>query len=300
MQVRVNRIRYNRAKTNMKKMWLYFVVLLLLMMSGCSIVSIGYNYAEAYLRYSINSYATFNTAQKERIKKEVDEFMLWHRKMMLPQYVSFLQQIQGMVQVENTLNLENVNRLKAEARKLYVKTLQPTVRPAASLLSGADAAQIEELVTAFARENNKQRDKELVGTQDERLRKRAERTIDFIENLVGGLSDAQQEKIREQSHDLPFATELYIQLREENQAGLIALLKNSRGESDIAAFLSVWLNSPEANRSAEEQKILISFENASEEMTISVYAMLSERQRKTLLKNITKYIDTFKQLANAT
>ena len=284
----------------MKRMRLYFVVLFLLTMSGCSIVSVGYNYAGAYLRYSINSYATFNAIQKERITKEVDDFMLWHRKLILPQYVSFLQELQGIVLAGHALNKEDVTRLRVEVRKLYVKTLQPTVKPAASLLSGIEAVQIEELVTSFARENDKQKDKELSGSLDEQLRKRAERTIDFVENLAGGLTDAQQEKIRELSHNLPFATELYIRLREENQAGLIALLKNNRSERDIAAFLSVWLISPEANRSPEEQKILMSFESAAEEMTVSIFAMLTERQRKTLLKNITKYIDIFQQLASAT
>lgn len=284
----------------MKNRVAFLAALFLLTMSGCSIVSVGYNYADAYLNYSINSYATFNTVQKERIKKEVDDFMLWHRKMMLPQYISFLQELQGVVLAGHSLNKQDVTRLRVEVRKLYVKTLQPTVQPAASLLSGIEAAQIEELVSSFARENNKQRDKELAGTQDEQLRKRAERTIDFVENLAGGLTDAQQERIRELSRNLPFATELYIRLREENQAGLIALMKNSRDEKDIAAFLSVWLISPEVNRSPEEQKILVSFESAAEEMTVSIYAMLTERQRKTLLKNITKYIDTFQQLASAT
>ena len=275
-------------------------MLLLLTLSGCSIVSVGYNYADVYLRYSINSYATFNAAQREVIKKEVDDFMLWHRKMMLPQYISFLQKLQGRVQAGNELNREDVSRLRAEARKLYVKTLQPTVMPAASLLSKIESAQMEEMVHALASENGKQKDKELAGTLDEQLRKRAERTIDFVENLVGGLADTQQEKIRELSHNLPFATDLYIRLREENQAELIALLKNNKSEGDIAAFLTVWLISPEANRSPEEQNILMSFERASEEMTVSIYTILSERQRNTLLKNITKYIDTFQQLARAT
>lgn len=279
---------------------LHVVLLLLLTLSGCSIVAVGYNYAEVYLRYSINSYATFNAAQKERIKKEVDDYMLWHRKMMLPQYVSFLQELQGMVQAGNALNREDVSRLKAEMRKLYVQTLQPTVSPAASVLKGIEPAQIDELVSAFASENNKQKDKQLAGSLHEQMRKRAERTIDFVENLVGGLTDTQQDKFRELSHNLPFATDLYIRLREENQAGLVNMLNNNKSEGEIAAFLSVWLNTPEANRSPEEQKVLMSFESASEEMTISVYAMLSERQRKTLLKNITKYIDTFQQLANAT
>ncbi|MFA6901746.1 MAG: DUF6279 family lipoprotein [Gallionellaceae bacterium] len=284
----------------MKRIGIFLVVLLMLPLSGCSIVSIGYNYADAYLRYSINSYTTFNDTQKAIIKQEVDVFMQWHRREMLPQYVNFLGELQQLAQAGETLKVEDVGRLRVAARKLYVKTLQPTVSPAASLLSGLDAAQIDELVHSFAKENNRQRDKVLTGNLHEQLRKRAERTIDFIESLVGGLTDEQQEKIREQSHKVPFTTALYLRLREDNQAGLIMLLKNNKSDEEIAAFLSGWLMTPEDNRSPDEQDILMSFERATDEMIVTVYAMLNERQRKTLLKNITKYIDSFTQLASGT
>ncbi|HQS57581.1 MAG: hypothetical protein B7Y56_09090 [Gallionellales bacterium 35-53-114] len=284
----------------MKRIGIFLVVLLLLPLSGCSVVSIGYNYADAYLRYSINSYATFDDRQTEIIREEVDVFMRWHRRVMLPQYVSFLQEVRLVALSGKALMHEDVGRLRVAARKLYVKTLQPTVSPAASLLSGINAAQIDELVHSFAKENNRQRDKVLTGNPHEQLRKRAERTIDFIESLVGGLTDEQQEKIREQSHRLPFATALYLRLREENQAGLVGMLKENKSEEEIAALLSAWLTTPEFSRSPDEQELLMSFELATDEMIVNVYAMLNERQKKTLLINISKYIDSFTQLASGT
>jgi len=160
--------------------------------------------------------------------------------------------------------------------------------------------QIEELARSFARENKKQKDKELTGSMDEQLRKRAERTIDFVENLVGGFSDRQLENIREMSHRLPFATGVYIHLREDNQARLIELLQEKKGEEEIAAFLTAWLITPEASRNPGEQNMLLAFENASDEMIVSVYGMLTARQKNTLRKNIVKYIDTFHDLAGKT
>ncbi|HUX91054.1 MAG TPA: DUF6279 family lipoprotein [Gallionellaceae bacterium] len=281
----------------MKKKLGFVIALLLLPLSGCGIISIGYNYADAYLRYSINSYASFNDEQKSTIKKEVNDFMLWHRANMLPEYVSFLQELRKTAQSGATLTKEDVARFRSEVRTLYIKTLQPTVRPAALLLSSVKPAQIEELASSFAKENNKQKDKELSGSLDEQMRKRSQRTIDFIENLVGGFSDKQLEKVRDMNRRLPFATGLYIRLREDNQARLIELLQSKMGAEDIAAFLSAWLVTPEAGRSPDEQSTLLAFENASDEITASVYAMLTDRQKKTLLKNIVKYIDTFQDLA---
>jgi len=283
----------------MKSKLILLVALLLLSLSGCGIVSVGYNYADVYLRYTINSYATFSDVQKQAIRKEVDGFMQWHRREMLPAYVAFLKELRQVAQSGAVLKQEDVARFRVEIRALYVKTLQPTIRPAAIILRGIETGQIDELSQSFEKENSKQKDKELSGNQDEQLRKRAERTIDFIENIVGGLSDMQLEKIREMSHGLPYATGLYIRLREENQARLLELLKEKKNENEIAEFLAIWLASPESIRSQEEQRILQNFEVASEEMIVKIYELLTERQKKSLLKYMEKYINIFQELANA-
>ncbi len=276
---------------------LMLLVVLLLPLSGCGIIAIGYNYADAYLRYSINSYTSFNAAQKEVIAHEVAAYMRWHRKNMLPEYVGFLQTLQAAAQSGAPLEKEDVSRYRARLRALYVQTLQPAVRPAASLLHGISAAQIEELVESFAKENNKRRGKELSGNAGEQLRKRAERTIDFMESLVGDFSDRQLEQIRTMSGKLPFATAIYIRQREDNQARLLELMRHGKSEEEIANFLTAWLKAPEAGRNPDEQATMLAFEQASDEMIATVYRTLSERQRKTLLKNIVKYIDTFQDMA---
>jgi hypothetical protein len=283
----------------MKIKYIFALALLILPLSGCGILSIGYNYAEAYLRYSINSYISYNEVQKEAIKKEVNEYMTWHRHAMLPAYASFLQELQLFAQSGAPLKKADASKYRAEVRALYIKTILPVINPAAKLMSAVDAEQVDELALSFARENKKQRDKELSGNQDEQLRKRAERTIDFIENLTGGLNDGQLERIRELNRQLPYATPLYIVQREDNQGRLVELLKNHGTEADIAAVLKAWLYTPEASRSAEERSTMQAFESGSDEMIVTIYQMLTERQKKTLLKNIAKYINTFQELASA-
>jgi len=282
----------------MKRKLLLVIALLALPLSGCSIISVGYNYADAILKYSINSYASFNNAQKQTINTDVKAFMGWHRKKMLPEYISFLQELQRTEESGAVLKKEDVARFRTGLRTLYVRTLLPAIKPAAKLLSGMSPGQVQEMAQSFARENSKQRDKELGGSIDDRLRKRAERSIDFLENQVGVFSDRQLEKIREMSRQLPFATAIYISQREDYQARLVALLKNNSNEEEITAFLSSWLLAPEANRSADEQSMIFAFENASDEMIANVYQMLTERQKNTLHKNILKYIDTFQELVN--
>ena len=281
----------------MKKYLGIVMFLLLLSLSGCGIISLGYNYADVYLRYTINSYATFTDSQKEIIDTEVEHFMQWHRSNMLPQYVSLLQEMQRDVVAAKVLTKEDVANYRKEVHALYVKTLQPTVVPAAGLLSGIDAGQIREMAQSVAKESRKLRDKDLSGNHEEQLHKRAERSIDFLETLVGAFSDKQLEQIRTASHQLPFATAIYMQSKEDNQKHLIELMENGDHKEEIANFLSLWLLTPEKSRSLEEQHTLLAFEQASNEMIANIYAMLSERQKNTLLVSITKYIETFQGLS---
>lgn len=277
------------------------IILLLLLLSGCGIISIGYNYAEAYLRYSINSYMSYNDQQKEIVKSEVHVFMTWHRKFMLPEYADFLQRIQAAVQAEAPLKVEDVRRFRTEARSLYIKTMLPAVSPAAILLASLNAEQVDELSLSFGKEIKKIRSKELNGSLEQQLRARTERSIDFIENLTGGLTDKQLQQLRELNNKLPFATPLYLAQREDNQNKLIELLKLKPDDpaTAIATALSSWIVTPELNRSPEDQSVIQAFESGSDEMIVTVYQTLNERQKKTLLTSIAKYINTFQELATA-
>lgn len=277
------------------------IILLLLLLSGCGIISIGYNYAEAYLRYSINSYMSYNDQQKEIVKREVHVFMTWHRKFMLPEYADFLQRIQAAVQAEAPLKVEDVRRFRAEARSLYIKTMLPAVSPAAILLASLNAEQVDELSLSFGKEIKKIRSKELNGSLEQQLRARTERSIDFIENLTGGLTDKQLQQLRELNNKLPFATPLYLAQREDNQNKLIELLKLKPDDpaTAIATALNSWIVTPELNRSPEDQSVIQAFESGSDEMIVTLYQTLTERQKKTLLKSIAKYINTFQELATA-
>jgi hypothetical protein len=280
----------------MKSRLLIVISLLLLTLSGCGFLSIGYNYADIYLRYSINSYAPFDDDQKEIISKEVDLFMEQHRKKILPEYVLFLLSLQRQGQSREELTKADVNRYRLELRKLYVKTLQPTIQPAASLLSTVTPEQIEKLVKSLAKENEKKLNELGEGTE-ERYKNRAKKSIDFFESFVGDFTDNQLDSVRELSRELPLAESAYINQQAVNQAELITLLKGNKGEESIAEHLSEWLLTPEKNRNVEDQAIISSFEHASDEFIVQVYQLLNDRQRKALLKNIAKYIDTFQALS---
>ncbi len=272
-------------------------VLVLFVMSGCSFVSVSYNNAGTYFRYTINGYTSFNSEQKSTIRIEVNHYMHWHRKAMLPEYIAFLQQLEQASQSGATLKVEEVTRLRVTLKSLMERTMQPAIHSTASLMSILTAQQISELARSFADKNQQQRKEYLTGSLDERLKKRAEKTIGYIEDAVGHLSEQQLVNIRGISYGLPYAAEIFMRFKEAQQARLVVLLNAKSSEDEVAEFLLAWLLTPELSRNINDQRVLWAFEKASDQMIADIYGMLTELQKKTLQKNIAKYIVIFQELA---
>ena len=280
---------------------LFFILAIaLLFCSGCSKVTIGYNNADWILRYKINNYTSFNSQQKLEIHREVDNYMRWHRKNALPEYTQFFQGLYDAVQQDRLVQTEDITRIKGESYKLYKKTVAPFILPAARLLNTLDKRQIEELGTSLAEMNREQKEESLTGSHQAILEKRAERTLDFVEGLVGNLSSEQEDKIREMSLQLPLATGYFIEHREASQAGLIALLNDNAGEDKIAAYLWLWLNAPETTRTPQQQQVIQSYDGAIDEMTARIYGLLTDRQKNRLRKKIMSFIEDFQSLGAKT
>ncbi len=281
----------------MKKLSSLILAAILLCSGGCSTLRVSYDHIDWYLRFRINGYTSFTAQQKEEIHREVDAYMRWHRKNALPDYIALLKDAYGVMQQNEYLKPEEIRRLRREYNRLYRKTVEPVIRPAAHMLSTLDSNQIEELAKSYAKKNRKQKDELLYGSEKKNLVMRAERNIDLVSSLVGSLSDGQEEQIRSISIRMPFVAQSYIEVREANQAKLLELLKRKAGEEKIAEFLSSWIVTPDANRTPQQQQAIQSYENAMDGMTAQIYNLLTDRQKAHLREKIATYIGDLQYLS---
>jgi len=280
----------------MKKSLLIALAIALLV-SGCNTVGLLYRNADLYLQHKINSYTSFNDQQKETIRQEVSDYMRWHRKNALPEYIIFLQNLNGAVQYNGHLSVETVTGLRLQLMSLFRTTMAPTVQPAALLFRSMDKVQIQELEKSFAEDIQEQKKERLDGSADEKLDKRAKQTIDFLEWLAGNLSKEQEQKVREMSRRLPFITPIFIQNRETNQRKLITLLNNHAGTEEIATFLSAWVLTPEKARTPYQQHAFESFEKGTDEMIVQIHGLLTARQKEHINEMISAYIKDMRSLS---
>lgn len=276
---------------------LFIVLAFALLNCSCSTIGLVYRNADWYLQHKINGYASFNARQKETIRQEVSDYMHWHHKNALPEYIIFLQNLNGAAQYEGQLGVEEITLLRAHLMNLYQKSLAPAIRPTAQLLSSLDSRQIQELGSNLAEENQKQKQEELDVSHDEYLDRRSDKTISFLEWLAGNLSDEQEQKVREMSRHLPVVSHIYLQHREINQGRLLALLNDHAGADKIAAFISVWILTPEATRTSQQQRAIQAFETASDAMIAQIHGLLTVRQKDHIHKLISSYIEDMRSLS---
>ena len=95
------------------------ILALVLFICGCSTVSLFYRNADWYLQHKIAGYTSFDVRQKETIRREISDYMRWHRRYALPEYIIFLQNLNGAVQYDGRLKTEEVALLRARLMDLY-------------------------------------------------------------------------------------------------------------------------------------------------------------------------------------
>jgi hypothetical protein len=277
----------------------YIILAFVILASGCNTIGLVYRNADVYLQHKINGYTSFNDLQKEQISTEVANYMLWHRTVALPEYIKFLQNLNGAAQYRGQLNLDVVARLRSQLLGLYRTAMARAIGPTAQLLSQLDNSQIDELEKNLAEQIQKQRLEQLGGDAGANLKRRADRTIAFLEWLAGNLSDEQQQAVATMSRDLPFVNSSYIDFRETNQHRLVTLLKERPGPKAIESFLSSWILTPEMLRTPQEQKAIRSFEAATDQMVTKVHMLLTPQQKEHIQRLITSYVNEMRKISQS-
>src|SRR6478672_6628882 len=73
------------------------MLLLVVLLAGCSMARLGYNNAETVSYFWLNSYIGFDADQKPWVKKEIAGLVAWHRRTQLQEYAQLLAEAQQRV-----------------------------------------------------------------------------------------------------------------------------------------------------------------------------------------------------------
>lgn len=273
--------------------------LLLVFLSGCSAIKIGYNNAPSLTYWWLDSYIDFQEAQTRQVREGLAALHAWHRKHELPAYAETLRRMQrlaaGPVTPAQICDVgaqvrSHLQRLGAQSEPVLT-ALTPTLRP----------EQLRHLALQFDKRNRKWREEWLDNTPAERQAKRLKLALERAEMFYGRLEEAQLGLLRNSMAASSFDAKLAYREALRRQQDILQILTEHSGaparsthiKAEVLALIGRSLDSPDPLYRRYVEKMLTD----SCHMLAALHNSASPAQRENAISRIGGYEEDVRALA---
>jgi hypothetical protein len=214
------------------------LTLLLLVVAGCSRVSLAYNTADFFIERYADDYLSLSSDQMMAWEPKLEAGLARHRKEELPYIAAFFDL--GYKGAKRGFDKTTVNCLLDEVEEVYRRNARLAAAVTAPLLAELSQRQVRDLAEKFRKEQADDAKDDREG-KARRKRKRAEHYIKSVEWWVGPLSEPQRRIVREVAASMPDAGPAWNVYNDGKRRALIRLLSQGADEARIRQFLTDWL-----------------------------------------------------------
>lgn len=204
-----------------------------LLLQGCA-VSFVYRHADWLMLHKLDQYFDLTKEQRSDLSDRIQYLLAAHRREALPQYEAFLTQV-GQ-RVERGITPADVEWFYRSFDQLRDDLFERIVSDGGVFLASVEPKQTVTLERALQKDNRKAAGLASAPV-DERLKQRADRTVEIVKEWTGSLSREQRDRIREWSYRLPDTQPKFFRYRQQRQEELLRLLRQPRTSETAAQEL---------------------------------------------------------------
>ena len=277
-----------KTRTGLHGLWTWCAAGLLFFLAGCSIVSF-YRYADWIILWQADRYLDLTSDQRHDLAQRLTPLLARHRQEALPQYETFL--VQSRQRLEQGLTNQDIDWVYANYDRLRADLFDRVIADSGVLLTSVDSRQARTLEAAFQKDQAKTA--QLVqAPAPERLKKRADAIIDWLDDWLGSLSKDQEARIRQWSLALPDNQQFWASYQQQRQQELLTLLRQPRTPNSVASELSALLvvypdqTGPQAYQDAVHQ-----MRTAVKPMALAIDQQVTADQRRHAVTKLQRLID---------
>ena len=267
------------------------VVLVALLLQGCSGLRLAYNNADVFLRWQANSYFDFEGEASEELDRRIQSLLAWHRAQALPQYARLAEEASR--RMLRGVRKEDLDWAYDAVQAQLQEALGAVADESAGLLDRLTPEQVAHFERRLAEENRKFEREQLRGTMEERRKRRLKRNLDRLEEWYGPLTPEQHERVRRYSDTAPLAGDLRDRDRRRRQAELVAMLK----AREAGARLKTWALAWETSRAPDYAQAQRVTREQYQALLLDLDRMLSPAQREHAAARMRDYAGTFSALS---
>jgi hypothetical protein len=243
--------------------------------------------------HKLDQYFDLNTEQRKDLTGRIQAMLAKHRHEALPQYEAFLVQIHE--RLERGVTGEDVDWFYASFDRLRDDLFDRLVVDGGVFLSSVNQPQTVRLERAMQKDNEKAA-KLAMGPTPERLKKRADNTVQIVKDWTGWLTREQRNQIAAWSYRLPDTQPMFFRYREERQRELLTLLQQPRTPEMAAKKLRTALVQQEHNAPAWYVQAVQDWRNGIKDLAPRIDGTLSEAQRRYALDKLQRLIGQVRDL----
>lgn len=274
--------------------------LLLILVTGCSTIKLGYNSAPTLTYWWLDSYVDFNSSQSGPVHENLKELHAWHRQHALPAYIETLRKMQQLA--SDNVTPAQLCGLWAEVHGHIQQLERASVKGISAVSPSFQTEQFHFLGRKFGKRNEKWREDWLEASASAQLERRLKQAIERAEMFYDSLDDTQRRILRASLEHSSFDPRLTYAETLRRQQDIMQLLQNHSAhpathtpiqQTEILALLERLRRSPDPVYRELQEKLALE----SCEMFAAMHNSTTPKQRAHLLEKLRDYESDLSLLA---
>lgn len=271
-------------------------------LSACGIaMKIGYGQAAPLAFRWLDGFVDFEAQQATRVRAALDDFMAWHRRTQLPDYVRLLgraeEEIAGDATGAQMCGWVQDLRGRLDA---MVERAMPTL---VEVLPTLTPQQIVNIETKYAERNDAYRSEFLQRDPAKRRREQAKRELERAESLYGRLDRAQIDLIQRSVADSPLDGERTLAERIQRQQDLLETVRKlaapgaAPSPREVEGQVRAWLGRIERSPRDDYRRYAERLTEHNCAFAATLHNSTTPAQRRNAATRLKGYGEDFRSLA---
>ena len=169
------------------------VLLLLVLISACSVVRLTYGLADSFALRELDQYLDLNASQRSATKADLEALLAWHRSQELPIYADVMRQL--IEDVRQPATSEQVDHYYDQLIAARTRTLDYLQDPAVRLLVSLSPEQAQHLRERLDEDRAEWLEEQNELSPEEAFEEYYEELLDNAEDWFGDFSESQQQQL---------------------------------------------------------------------------------------------------------
>ncbi len=199
----------------------FFVVSLLLWLSGCSVADMAYNNAPDFVASEIEDAFDLSEAQSDQLDSRLEQFFIWHRSEELNRYRDFLDR--AALEADDGLTAAEFLSLRSDIGDAWNRSVEKGIDSLGDIFANLTPQQIEQY-QQYHRDGSEEYQDYLEKSAQQREINRVERAFENLEDWFGEFDFMLEKKVSARLRQVPDILGPWIRYREQRHQALVSAM----------------------------------------------------------------------------